>query len=164
MVDEDEGIALRLVGALVTLVLLGAVGFGAWQVLHKPAAPKATMPAPSPLAAAPIGDGASVVVVDGLVKFYFASGSAVLADGADAALAAVVSATQTGQTAVISGFHDDTGGAALNAELAKQRAMGVRDALTRLGAPADKIELKKPEQTMGTGANAEARRVEVAVR
>ena len=49
----------------------------------------------------------------------------------------------------------------MNAELAKQRAFTVRDTLKSIGVPDDKIELKKPEQLIGTGPNAEARRVEV---
>jgi outer membrane protein OmpA-like peptidoglycan-associated protein len=65
--------------------------------------------------------------------------------------------------AVVSGFHDATGDAALNAELAKQRALAVRDALKGLGVAEDKIELKKPEETTATGSNAEARRVEVVL-
>ncbi len=52
---------------------------------------------------------------------------------------------------------------ALNAELAKQRAFAVRDALKALGVAEDKIELKKPEETTASGSNAEARRVEVAL-
>ena len=50
-----------------------------------------------------------------------------------------------------------------NAELAKQRALGVRDALKVLGVAEDKVELKKPEVTQGSGSNAEARRVEVTL-
>ena len=65
--------------------------------------------------------------------------------------------------AVVSRFHDATGDAALNAELAKQRALAVRDALKGLGVAEDKIELKKPEETTATGSNAEARRVEVVL-
>ena len=64
---------------------------------------------------------------------------------------------------MVSGFHDVTGDAALNAELAKQRALAVRDALKGLVVAEDKIELKKPEETTATGSNAEARRVEVVL-
>ena len=64
---------------------------------------------------------------------------------------------------MVSGFHDATGSAAANAELARQRALAVRNALQSLGVAGDKIELKKPEQLQSTGSNAEARRVEVAV-
>ena len=63
---------------------------------------------------------------------------------------------------MISGYHDATGDPAQNAELAKQRAIAVRDALKAAGVPEDKIELKKPEQ-INAGDAAEARRVEVTV-
>ncbi len=111
-----------------------------------------------------VADAASVVVQNGVVKFYFATGRAALAAGANEALAPVAKAAADGKTVVISGFHDATGSAAQNAELAKQRALAVRDALQAIGVAPGRIELKKPEQLQGTGSNAEARRVEVAVR
>ena len=43
---------------------------------------------------------------------------------------------------VISGYHDASGDPAQNAELAKQRAMAVRDALKTAGVAEDRIELK----------------------
>ncbi|MCY1562671.1 hypothetical protein D9M68_1001080 [compost metagenome] len=64
---------------------------------------------------------------------------------------------------MLSGFHDATGDPAFNAELAKQRAIVVRDALVGAGVAEARMELKKPEQTTGTGNNAEARRVEVMI-
>ena len=108
-------------------------------------------------------DGASVRVENGVVKFYFATGKADLAAGANEALADIVKGVAAGQKAVVSGFHDATGDAAQNAELAKNRALAVRDALKALGVAEDRIELKKPEATQGTGSNAEARRVEVVL-
>jgi len=39
----------------------------------------------------------------------------------------------------------------------------VSAALTAAGVAADKIEMKKPESITGSGSNAEARRVEVAL-
>ena len=50
-----------------------------------------------------------------------------------------------------------------NQELAKQRAIAVRDQLKQWVAE-DKVELAKPELTQGSGDNAEARRVEVSWR
>ena len=61
----------------------------------------------------------------------------------------------------VSGFTDTSGDAAINAELAKQRAQAVQAALVALGVAEDKVELKKPEQSQADGSNAEARRVEV---
>ena len=66
-------------------------------------------------------------------------------------------------TATISGFHDASGNAEVNAELSKQRAQNVRDAMVAAGVPADRISLEKPAVTTGDGDPAEARRVEVRV-
>jgi K(+)-stimulated pyrophosphate-energized sodium pump len=107
-------------------------------------------------------DGASVKVVDGVVKFYFASAKADIATGAAAALADVVKAAQSGKKAIVSGYTDSTGDPAKNEELAKARAFAVRDALKAAGVAADQIELKKPEQ-INAGDAAEARRVEVVM-
>ena len=86
-----------------------------------------------------------------MVKFYFATGKADLASGANAALADVAKAVAAGKRAVVSGYHDASGDPAKNAELAKQRAVAVRDALKAAGIPDDKVELKKPEAITGTG-------------
>jgi outer membrane protein OmpA-like peptidoglycan-associated protein len=108
-------------------------------------------------------DAASVKVEQGVVRFYFASGSADLAAGAADAMADLVKAAKGGRTLVISGFHDATGNAAGNAALATQRAVAVRDALRAAGVPERQIELRKPEQLAG-GSDAEARRVEISLR
>ncbi|MGC8508261.1 MAG: OmpA family protein [Thiomonas sp.] len=105
-----------------------------------------------------------MVVENGVVKFYFASGKADLAAGADAALKQVAQAVAQGHSVVVSGYHDATGSAALNAELAKKRALAVRDALQAQGIPADRITLEKPTEATGGANAAEARRVEVVVK
>lgn len=157
--DDNQGAGLVVVFAVVAAVVVGVVSMGAFKV-------SSTAPAAQPaavVATETATDGASVKVENGVVKFYFASGKADLATGANEALADVVAAAAAGKSLAVSGFHDATGDAAQNAELAKQRALAVRDALQALGVAADKIELKKPEETLATGANAEARRVEVSV-
>ena len=129
-----------------------------------PAAPAADAALAAAPAAAPVGDDASVVVDNGVVKFYFASGKADLATGAVEALGDAVAAAKAGKKLVISGFHDTTGDPAKNAELAKQRAFAVRDALKGAGVGEASLELKKPEEAAGgAGSNAEARRVEVMI-
>jgi K(+)-stimulated pyrophosphate-energized sodium pump len=115
------------------------------------------------VAAQSAADAASVKVENGVVKFYFASGKADVAAGGAEALADVIKAVAGGKKAIISGYHDASGDPAKNAELAKQRAMNVRDALKAAGVAEDKVELKKPEQAKVDGPAAEARRVEVTV-
>ncbi|RTQ31467.1 OmpA family protein [Variovorax gossypii] len=177
--DSQQNFILGFVMALIALVIFFVVGIVLWHKGHNVAAAK---PAPAPAAvvisappagAAPrlaevtetvtvvIPDGASIRVVDGVVNFYFATGSADLAPGAAEALAAVIKGVESGRKAVISGFHDTTGDAAINEQLAKKRAEMVRDVLVGLGVPAAKVDLQKPAVTAGSGNNAEARRVEV---
>ena len=145
-------------GAVGTATADGAAGTATGVAAAGGAAPAST--ADMTTAAA---DGPSIRVENGVVKFYFASGSADLAPGAADALGDVVKGVAAGQTAVISGYHDTTGDPAQNEELAKQRALAVRDALKALGIGDDKLDLKKPEVTTATGSNAEARRVEVSL-
>ncbi|AOG22365.1 OmpA family protein [Acidovorax sp. RAC01] len=167
--DSQQRFALGFLFALIALIVSAVVGTVVVKQVGgagKPvAASAAATPVADPAAAAPVAaaDEASVRVENGVVKFYFASAKADLAAGANEALADVVKGVVEGKKAVVSGFHDATGDAALNAELAKQRAFAVRDALKALGVAEDKIELKKPEETTATGTNAEARRVEVAL-
>ncbi len=116
--------------------------------------------APAALTAAEM---ASVKVEGGVVKFYFVTAKAELAAGAGAALADVAKGVADGKKAVVSGFTDTSGDPEKNAELAKQRAFAVRDALKAAGVADDKIELKKPEQSAVGGDAAAARRVEVAL-
>ncbi|MCC6813921.1 MAG: OmpA family protein, partial [Rubrivivax sp.] len=78
------------------------------------------------------------------------------------ALATIVAGVKAGKKASVSGYVDNTGSAAANAEIAKQRAIAVRDLLTGLGVAEDQIELKKPEDIQA-GSGAQARRVEVTL-
>ncbi len=171
MSSQDNDQDIRVVAAVLISAILLAVGLAIGIGIHKarggakaeaPAAAAAPAEAPA-AAAAPSADDASVVVEAGVVKFYFASGKAELAAGALEALQDAINAAKGGKKLVISGFHDATGDAAMNAELAKQRALAVRDALVGAGVAETSLELKKPEQTTGEGSNAEARRVEVVI-
>ncbi|OSZ76234.1 OmpA family protein [Hydrogenophaga sp. IBVHS1] len=163
--DEPEFRVMAFVLMVAVVLAIGlAVAFGI-QKSRGTGSPSvaAIAPATTAAVAAPVGDDASVVVENGVVKFYFASGKADLAPGALDALADAIRAAKSGKRLTLSGFHDATGDPAFNAELAKQRAMVVRDALVGAGVAETAMELRKPEQTTGTGANAEARRVEVMI-
>lgn len=163
---EQRVVAVVLI-SLIALIVAGVLGLGVFKARGDKAA---TAPAAASVAsvAAPGAamvstTDASVVVDNGVVKFYFATGKADLASGALAALAEAIEAAKGGSRLVISGFHDATGDPAFNAELARQRAFAVRDALTGAGVPESSLELNKPAVTTGTGADAEARRVEVVI-
>ena len=164
--DSQQRFALGFLIALIALLISVVVGTVVVKRLgaKAPAQPAAVVVDAAP--AAPVAveeDVASVRIENGVVKFYFATAKAELAAGANEALADVVKGVAEGKKAVVSGFHDATGDAALNAELAKQRAVAVAEALKALGVAEDKVELKKPEETTATGSNAEARRVEVTL-
>jgi cytochrome c oxidase cbb3-type subunit 3 len=121
---------------------------------------KATGPAP---AAAP--EAAAPASAPDVAKLYFDSGKADLSADASSALQGIIDfATANADSRIaISGFHDATGSAAANAELAKNRAKAVREALKAAGISEDRIEMRKPEMTEGGGDPAEARRVEVSL-
>ena len=169
--DEDnytQRTLLIFIGVLVGLVTTAIVVWAAWLGLNGGAAAEASAPAAaSAVAVAPLelkDDESKVVVDNGVVKFYFAVGKADLAQGADEALKDVIAGVKEGKKAMVSGYHDSTGTAAVNEEVAKKRAFAVKDALVRLGVTEDQIELVKPQVSEGTGANAEARRVEVVLK
>ena len=94
---------------------------------------------------------------------HFESASATLPADAQKAIATVVEALKAaeGRRVLLAGYHDPTGNIDFNRDLAKRRALGVRDALIAQGVPAQRIILRRPEQTTGSGNNAEARRVEI---
>ena len=94
---------------------------------------------------------------------HFESASAALPADAQQARTTVVEALKAaeGRRVLLAGYHDPTGNIDFNRDLAKRRALGVRDALIAQGIPAQRIILLKPEQTTGSGNNAEARRVEI---
>jgi K(+)-stimulated pyrophosphate-energized sodium pump len=111
------------------------------------------------------GTAATATVGAQAAKLYFDVGSAQLPADAATTLAPSLAALQNdaAKHARISGFHDESGDAATNAELAKQRAQAVQQWLEAQGVAADRISLDKPAVTTGDGPAEEARRVEVAV-
>ncbi len=185
--QDDEGpqrVALTVVGLVVGAMVLSVLVFA----MRVPAASRAPAPAadvampsipavtPTPPAtgdtpaqqSAPSmqsqADAASVKVERDVVKFYFASGRSDLAAGAADALVGLVRAAGRNGKFVVSGFHDASGDPALNAELAKRRALSVRDALIGLGVAEQQIELRKPESIAAAATDPEARRVEITLR
>lgn len=172
--DSQQKFALGFLVILIALVISFALGIAFWHkgknaaAKARPVVAVAAAPAPTTTVAevtetvtVVIPDGASIRVADGVVNFYFATGSADLAPGAAEALAAVIKGVESGRKAVVSGFHDTTGDAAVNEQLAKKRAEMIRDVLVGLGVSANKVDLQRPPVTAGSGNNAEARRVEV---
>jgi hypothetical protein len=127
----------------------------------------APMPTPAPLPApavepAPLPAPAALP----LANYYFEVDQSELPVAREGSLESVIEYLKANPTAVatVSGFHDPTGDAAHNEELAKNRATTVRDAMMAAGVPESQIDMVKPIVTTGGGDLAEARRVEVAIR
>jgi len=155
--DEDDNtrVGLWITFGAAFLVVAAVVGTVVVRHLNK-GAPAAAAPAVEALLEGPISG-------DLVGKLYFGLGEATLPADAAGALGEVVKAMAAApaRTLVLSGFHDTSGDPAKNAELAKQRALGVREALKAAGADAAKVKLRKPESTTGDGTAQEARRVEM---
>lgn len=65
--------------------------------------------------------------------------------------------------AILSGYHDASGRTEINQRISKKRATAVRDFLVAEGVDIDRLILKKPQKSQGSGAPSEARRVEVEI-
>lgn len=155
--DRATGYALFLVIALAIAVAIFTIGIAAGTAISqrggKPAASAAELPV-------------AVSVEAAAVRLYFELGKSELPTDALAQLAPLLNAAKATGTAqwIISGYHDASGNPEANAELAKQRALAVRDLLTGAGVRPQSIELSKPMVTMGGADPREARRVEVSLR
>lgn len=123
-----------------------------------------TAPVPAPAAveapvAAPVAPAAAVTLP---ASVYFETGSAAIGDEGKATIsgAAAIVAAEGGNVA-ITGHTDKTGDAAANEELAKQRALAVRDALMAAGVAESSIVMQPPMFVTGAINDREARRVDI---
>lgn len=156
---------------ILGLAVLGLV----WWMLagRQPAAPVVQTAPPAPVVAseappAPTTAPATTVVapVAGFpAKVFFANDSAAIpADGGQVIEAAAASLKGDGGKVSITAYTDSTGDLAHNQELAKNRAVAVRDALVTAGVPTANIEMRPPAMVEAGAANtmdADARRVEI---
>jgi cytochrome c oxidase subunit II len=130
-----------------------------------PASFAATSTAAAPAVAAPATSTTAAAAEGVPLSVLFATGKSALDGEAQKVLDKALAMLKAKPDAKIalSGYVDSSGSAAKNADLAKQRAFAVRDALTKAGIPADRIELRKPSQVdAGSGADAaRARRVDI---
>lgn len=163
--DLDDGarVGVWTTLGLITLLLFGLLGGLALRQLKHAPAPAAVAATVTPAAA---GDDAVLdtpLAGDLTGTVYFAVGSSALSAEAQAELASVKQAVEAAaaRKIVLSGFHDASGDPAKNAELAKDRAKVVREALKAAGVDAARIALRKPETTSADGPPEQARRVEI---
>ena len=165
--DRETGYALFLAIGLAIFVSIFTIGIAAGTAIGQMGRKSgASAAVPLPVATAPATAAAAAPVTAPMAKLYFELGKAELPADALTQLAPLITAARDSSAArwVISGFHDASGNAAANAELAKQRAFAVRDLLVSAGVSAQAIELSKPAVTMGGSDPHEARRVDVTLR
>ena len=155
---------LHLIVAIALAVLLGLL------TLTGMATPRGTCPAAAPVAAPEVAAIAAAPVVEAAAppaaRLYFdVNVSNTIAEGKPLLdpIVAWLAANPTAR-AVVTGYHDPTGAAGHNHDLAKSRAQTVQAALVAAGVAADRIDLVKPVSTDGGGDLKEARRVEVIVK
>lgn len=157
--DSDLGVVIAVVFGVIALVISLVIGVGVYR-LNAAGAGAGLAAAGGDVTYADVEE-----VGEPLVKVYFALGETALPADATARIDIVIEALQTApeKKALLSGFHDVTGTAAVNAEVARKRAIAVRDALIVAGIPAERVLLRRPAVTLGGTEAAEARRVEVRV-
>jgi outer membrane protein OmpA-like peptidoglycan-associated protein len=157
MSDQDDDVqkyALWAVAFVVLLVVVGVIGLAASRVLHAPRA--------SGSAATDSVTATPAAATPAVERIYFDVGQDSLpADATDVLNRVAEAARSNGGTVLISGFHDASGDAAANAELAKRRAQRVQHALEANGVTAEHLQLSKPALTTGDGDPQAARRVEL---
>lgn len=126
-------------------------------------APAATVATPAVVPAAP---AAAPVVAGFPARVFFATDSAVIpADGGQVIQNAAAALKADGGKIAVTAYTDRTGDLAHNQELAKNRAVAVRDALVKAGVPMANIEMRPPAMVEVGAANtkdADARRVEIS--
>lgn len=159
--DEAQAYALMVLAGLVALVIGAVLALAIFSTQRARPASQAAAPSSATAAAMASAEAAAPDA-----RVYFETGSDALSDDAQAALASAAEAARAdgSKSLLISGFHDASGDAALNAELAKRRALAVRHALEANGVAPDSLVLDKPVLTTGGADAREARRVDVRLR
>lgn len=168
------GIVWAIVGVAVVAVLFLAAYFGLTSG-KSGSGPTTTVAAPqnavTAVASSAVADAnvaasaeAAVAGVPATIKIFFETGKSEVPAGAATDVAPIVMylKANSGATAAVSGYHDASGNADVNAEVSKERAKAVRAVLIAAGIEESRVVLDKPQVALA-GNDADARRVEVAV-
>ncbi len=147
--------------ALLLVPVLGSGLFGTDLAPHGNAA----APAAGAVTGAVTAPAASASARPDTAALYFASASTALPADAQSRVDALIGYARQHADArlEVSGFHDASGDPARNAELAKERALAVRQLLISGGLPDSQIVLNKPVEMTGGADDQQARRVEIKV-
>jgi OmpA-OmpF porin, OOP family len=131
------------------------------------AAPAATVAAAPAVVAAAATPAAAATAMKWPVKVYFDTSKATTGDAGQVSIKAVAEYLVANKAAVvaITGYTDKTGNADANSKLAKDRAVGVRDALKAGGVDDARIMMKPPVfvEAGKDGTDAESRRVDLTL-
>jgi outer membrane protein OmpA-like peptidoglycan-associated protein len=169
--DDAQNFALMVLAGVVALVIAGVLAL-AISTTGGQSAKGGAVAAMSGASAASTEEQAAApgAAVPGLgeadARIYFELASDSLPPDAAAELARIADAARAdpGKVVLISGYHDESGDAARNAELAKNRAFAVRHALEANGLARERLVMDKPRATLGGADAREARRVEMRLR
>ena len=159
--DDTTRYGLAVVACVTGLVVVGVLGLALSRVGRAPATATAVSMPPPMAAQARMEVGFAPPE-----KLYFPVGSDALPADSNEVLARVAEAAraQYGVSVLISGFHDASGNAEMNADLAKRRALAVRHAMEAYGVSPERLVMTRPELTTGGADDKEARRVELRLR
>ena len=172
--DDAQNFALMVLAGVLALVIAGVLAL-AIATNMGPAA-KADSPtaqadstagagAASTAEAAPSGAAVpSLGAADARIYFELASDALPAEAGSELARIADAARADSGKVVLISGYHDESGDAGRNAELAKKRAFAVRHALEANGVARERLVMDKPRVALGGSDAREARRVEMRLR
>jgi outer membrane protein OmpA-like peptidoglycan-associated protein len=180
MQDEQDGDDNRIMGFILSIAVVVAIAVSFWAAFWAPtmgdssAENKAEVPVAAVANVAPAAKSITEVDVapavatgadyPASISLYFDSGKIALPVDTSSQIAKIVEWSKSGpNTKVgISGYHDKAGDPAQNATLAKNRALGAREALLSAGMPEDRIIMVKP-QSMDAGGPEDktARRVDI---
>jgi len=147
--DDLQTYALAVLAGVVALVLAGVIALAA--ATSMPVLPALDAAAPA------VGPGTEGVYFELDADALPADAAEVLTRVADAARA------NLNTMVLISGFHDRSGAAEHNGDLARRRAEAVRHALIANGVAPQQLVLDKPRETSGGDDARAARRVELHV-
>ena len=174
--DDAQNFALMAVAAVVALVIAGVLALaisttmGGTRGAAASTAAAATGGPATPASGSSVTQAVAAAAVPNLGpadgRIYFELASDALPADAQADLARVADAARAdpGKVVLISGFHDESGDASKNAELAKNRAVAVHHALEANGVARERLVMDKPRVTLGGADAREARRVEMRLR
>ena len=161
--DRSTQIGLWAAGLAAGIAAVAVIAHGMGQSTAHVAQAQQAASAAQTFELAPISEAFSGEVQVVKAVYFDVGQSALTPEGQDTVLTVAGTLLDHGGNVVLSGYHDESGSAQVNAEVSKQRAIAVRDALVAQGVPTERIQLAKPVVLLGGERPEEARRVDITV-